>query len=227
MNDENHPESGNVIFFILMGIFLIALVTAALRYSSSGADNIDRETLVVNASRVRQYAQELERAAVMILSNGVSEVDIRFAHPDAPSDYGDIDTNPARQVFNPQGGGAEYRQPPGGVNDGSVWEFTGQSHLPEVGGANADLIAVLPNVTQEFCDAINEMNNIDTIPADTGVAPADCVYGGTAARFDDSTQYLAVPNTTNEASFTVKPAMEACVSCSAGGLHFYHVLHAR
>ncbi|MCB9988168.1 MAG: hypothetical protein H6868_02405 [Rhodospirillales bacterium] len=224
-NDGSDPESGNVIFFILLAIVLIGLVTAALRSGGDEGSNIDRENLVIKTTQVRQYAGELERAVVFVMQNGISEVDIRFAHPDAPSDYGDITVNPTNQVFGRTGGGAEYRQPPSGLNDGSNWEFYGGTHMPDVGSSRAELIAVMPNVTQEFCDKINEMDGYDSAvqPTDGGT----CLYSGTSGRFGDATQFSGAPNTTTEATFTVKPAMQGCVECADNSLHFFHVLMAR
>jgi hypothetical protein len=226
---KHHSESGNAVFFILLGIVLIGLVTAAIRSGGDGNSNIDREETLVNASRVKQYASELERAVVFILTSGTSEEDIRFAHGDAPSDYGNINTNPQMQVFHPQGGGAEYKMAPEGINDGSPWEFYGHTNLPEVGSDQAELIAVLPNVTDTFCRQINKMDGYDpaTTPTDTGAGADNCLNSGALHRFNDTAQYTTIPNTADDTTFSVKPAMEGCVKCSAGGNHFFHVLHVR
>lgn len=230
-------QSGNVFFMILAAIVLIGLLTAAIRSTSQpGGSNIDSETTALNVSRVRQYATELEHAVQLVIANGVSESDIRFAHPDASSDYGDITSTPTRQIFDPAGGAAEYRAPPANVNDGSAWEFYGGTALPDVGSDRADLIAVLPDVDAAFCAKVNEINGYDTAtqPQDTGgsaasgSSPGDCLNGGAAARFSDTEQFYATPNTTDEASFTHKPATEGCALCALDGkYHFFHVLMAR
>lgn len=226
-----NPESGNVIFFILIAVILIGLITAALRGSGIGDATIDPEQLTVNASQVKQYAAELENAAVIILTNGASEQDIRFSHPDAPADYGnDYNVTPEKQVFSPKGGGAEYRDPPAGVqNAAAPWEFFGHTAAPGAGGDRAELIAVLPDVTQAFCDKINQMDGFATTPTDSGAGQDACVYGGNALRFDGGTLYNDVTtNTMDAGSFSVTPALEACVLCAADGKrHFYHVLHVR
>jgi len=219
-------ESGNVLFYILIGIVLIALVTVALKRGGDEGSNIDSEQTVIAASQVKQYASELERGVDIILHNGISESDVRFAHPQASSDYGDITSIPTRQVFDRQGGGVEYRS--GGTssaNDGSGWEFYATTTLPQVGSANRpDLIAVLPNVTSAVCQRINAMDGYgSTQPADT----VTCLYTGAAGRFAGVYDDVGVPNTTDEATFSVKPAMEACIVCDDGKFHFYHVLIAR
>lgn len=224
-------ESGNVILFILIAVVLIGLVTAAMRSTGFGDATIDPEQLTVNVTRVKQYASELENAVVIILTNGASEEDIRFAHPDAPADYGNnYNVTPAAQAFSPKGGGAEYRTAPAGIqNTAAPWEFFGHTAIPGAGGSRAELVAVLPDVTQAFCDKINSMNGQTATPTDSGGAQTACVYGGDPLRFDGGTLYDdTTTNTTDAGSFTVVPAMEACVSCAVDGkLYFYRVLHAR
>ncbi|MCB9982782.1 MAG: hypothetical protein H6861_03775 [Rhodospirillales bacterium] len=249
---EQNSEHGNVLFIILLAIVLIGALTAAIQSSNrSEGSNIDAETLVIRASEVQRYASELERAVTYIMHNGKSESDIRFAHPDAHSDYGDLsaDADPSDQVFHGDGGAASYRAPPSGINDGSAWEFYGGTHIPGMGTTSrAELIAVLPNVTQDFCDRINTLNGQPLItpdppgpPEDTGAAtasgldPGNCLAIGALGRFDNAQQFYSIINSVDEASFTqdpntggVRPAPQACVKCAVGSAyHFYHVLLAR
>ena len=219
-----HAESGNVLFYILLAVILIGLVTAALRMTGQAGANIDAEQASLAASQVRQYASELERGVTFILQNGASENDLRFAYPSAPAAYGDITDNPARQVFGRTGGGVQYRSAPSGASAAGAWEFYASTHAAQVGSpARADLMAVLPGVTPAVCARLNAMNGDGAVqPTDSGT----CLYSGTSGRFagvfGDGT-----PNTTDEASFTAKPATEACVRCDDGTLNFYHVLMAR
>lgn len=229
---------------ILIAVVLIGLLTAVI-FSTSNTENatIDDETLTIRASEVQRYAAEIERAVMYIASNGKSEADIRFAHPDAPSDYGDLsaDADKSDQVFHGNGGGAQYKTPPDGINDGSSWEFYGGTALPGVGSAKADLIAVLPNVTTQFCARINKLAGQSGTPADTGGALAsgasagNCLNMGSAGRFGSTYTFYATPNTTDTTTFEQdpetsgpRPALEGCVRCSADGKdHFFHVLMAR
>lgn len=215
-------ESGNMIFFILLAIVLVGLVTAALRSGGIEGANIDREDMVIKASQVRQNAGELERAVALIIQNGISETDISFAPNDASalSDYGTYNANPRAEVFNPKGGGAIWRQPPSGVNDGSHWEFYGDTAAPGMGSQEADLIAVLPNVTAAFCAEINSING-QSAP-DSG---STCIYPGT--RFVPATRpFSTSPNTMDAPTFANGRGPEACVTCGTD-LHFYHVLMSR
>lgn len=222
-------QSGNVIVFILMAVVLIGVVTAAIRSGGSERANIDQETLIIRVAEARQHASEYERAVAFLLQNGISENAIRFAHGDAPSDYGVITASPETQVFSRAGGGAAYRQPPAGVQSAPApWEFYGATALPQSGSERAELIAVLPNVTQAFCTEINKGSN----PGGT-VIPVDdstCINGGSAVRFTSSTQFNdSSPNTiSGSASFTSLPAAQGCVICSGDNTYnFFHTLMSR
>lgn len=219
-------ESGNIIFIILLAIVLIGLVTAALRSGGLESAGIDREDLSIKVSQTRQNAAEIERAVAFVLNNGISEVDISFAHPDAPSDYGTYGTNPSAEVFNPQGGAAAWREAPSGISFSSAghWEFYGATALPGAGTDKADLVAVLPDVSESFCGQINQIN------AQTSAQPSDsgtCVNGGSGDRFKGATPFSATPNTMDAATFSVTPAMEACVVCGDGKYYYYHALLVR
>ena len=237
---QKSTENGNILFIVLIAVVLIGLLTAAIQSgNNSETSNIDSETTAIRATEVQRYASELERAINFIVRNEVSENDIRFAHADAHSDYGDLsaDADPTDQVFHRLGGGAEYRAPPQGVNNGDAWEFHGTTALPNVGSSAADLIAVLPNVTQEFCQRINAVNNqASDQPEDTGTASASastsgsCLNPGAVARFDNAVQFYATPNTVDATTFTTLPAKQACVQCTGitgSPYHFYHVIMSR
>jgi hypothetical protein len=218
-------ESGNIIFIILLAIVLIGLVTAALRSGGLESAGIDREDLTIKVAQVRQNAAEIERGVTFVLNNGISETDISFAHPDAPSDYGAYGANPAAEVFNPQGGAAAWRDAPSGIlfSSSGHWEFYGSTAIPGAGSDKADLIAVLPGVTKAFCAQINQINGQTSAqPSD----PAACVNGGSADRFNGA-PFAAVPNTMDVPTFTAVPALEACVECAGGDYHYYHTLLVR
>jgi hypothetical protein len=225
-HSSRSSESGNVIVFILMAVVLIGIVTVAIRSGGGERANIDAETLIIRAAETRQHASEFERAVAFLLQSGVSESAVRFAHADAPSDYGNINVDPQNQVFSRNGGGAAYRAPPPGVQGtAATWEFYGNTALPQVGSNRAELIAVLPNVTEAFCTEINKgSNNSQPIPDDD----ATCIHTGAAVRFSSSNLFNdSTPNTLN-GTFANLPATQGCVRCTGSGTYqFFHTLLAR
>lgn len=221
-----------MIFFVLLGIALLGLLTAALRNSGIEGSSIDQETVTISVTKLKDQANALERGVAFILQNGASESDIRFSHPDADADYGDITNSSAFQVFAREGGGVNYLPPPAGVNDGTPWHFYGHTDAPDVGSNAADLIAVLPNLNAQACAVINkQLNQTGTMLDDGGSAlSAGCVYGAAAMRFASNGKYSApAQNTMNEdpTSFSIKPATSGCVSCADGSRHYFRVLLAR
>jgi hypothetical protein len=245
IQNNRESQSGNVLLIILTAIVLIGILTAVIQgTSSSDGANIDREQLLLNTTKIRQYATELETAVTLILRDGHSESDIRFANPEN-NDYGDLsaDTDKSDQVFAAEGGAAEYRSPPAGIQTAAApWEFYGGTALPGVGTARPELVAVLPGVTQAFCNKINEMNGYDLAdadypPLDTGTATADssnaggCIHEGAAVRYDDTIQFYDPPdtpnNTTTESTIEITPALQGCLRCHDGTNHFFHVLLGR
>ncbi|MCB9990070.1 MAG: hypothetical protein H6867_01660 [Rhodospirillales bacterium] len=226
LSSGRSSESGNVFFFILLAVALIGMVTVAIR-DNGGGGNIDNETLVINASQVRQYVNDIERGITFIMQDGASESDIRFANT-VNADYGTITDTPTRQVFHELGGAAEYRLPLSTVSGATQWEFYGHTHMPGVGTGNAELIAVLPDVTPDFCRKINDMNGYDPATQPLDNTGSECVNAGAGFRFTSARQFTAAGSvdTTNEATFTVQPAMEGCVQCGTS-YHFFHVLMAR
>jgi len=229
LNDRQ--EKGSILLYILLGIVLLGGLTIALRSGGSGgARNIDTEDLILKSNQVQKYGAEFASAVNDLIANGISEADIRFAHPDAASDYGVITTNPPNQVFGKLGAKATYRTPPLGVNNGELWEFFGTTRIPQVGSDRAELIAVLPNVTESFCRTVNSQLGftIDTMPTDnTNGSTPDCVMGSSSNRFTGSFGDLS-PNRLDSVTFSRLPALQACVYCATGATYnYYYVLLAR
>lgn len=233
------PQSGNVLFIILIAIALIgALSMAIMGGDDNNSSDIDDETLLIRVSEVRRTITQIQNAVDIVMNHGYSQDDVRFSHASAAADYDSLsgDTDKTDQVFHRDGGAAAYPAVPADINDGSKYEFYGHTDAPNVGSDKADLILVLPNVTQQFCTAFNKANNLTTIPDDTGSTANSCVFANsTAARFSDSQQYYTTVNTMDDSTFpqnpatsSAYPANQACVKCQLdGNYHVYHVLIQR
>lgn len=181
---------------------------------------------------MQRYAAELERGVSYIMQNGYSESDIRFGSPASSVNYGLITNIPARQVFDPQGGAVEYKNPPSGINDGTQWQFYATTHIPDVGSNTAassksELLAVLPNVTEPFCNQINRNNNqtID-LSVDTDPAANGCI-NAPASPFTGTYVDGATANSPDPTKFSKKPPSEACIRCNGGTFNYYRVLLGR
>lgn len=231
MISNKTSERGSILVYILLGVVLLGVLTVALRNTGAGGSkDIDSEDMVLKAGQAQRYGSEITGAVNDLLANNISEADIRFAHDDAPTEYGNVDTNPQNQIFGKQGAKATYRKPPEGVNDGSPWEFFGTSRIPEVGSDRAELIAVLPHVSEKFCKVMNAQLGFDrsTKPTDSGTGSSpDCVMGTSSDRFT-GTFSDGAPNILEDVTFSRLPALQACVYCASGNSYnYYYVLLAR
>ena len=223
------PESGNIFVIIFIAIILIALLTVAVRGTSSGRNSISQEELKVQVAEVIRYGAELENGVHQVLQNGASETEIRFAHADAPAEYGVITTTPTFQVFSQSGGNATYRTAPANILESGTgqWEFYGTTNIPQVGSDKAELIAVLPHVTADFCAQINKDLGLTGQPNDntTGTTP-DCVQGAAINRFGAGAGFMSPANNLDSTTFSHLPATSACVTCGTD-YHYYQVLLTR
>lgn len=231
MTPNTTSQSGNVLIYILGAIFLLGILVVMVKGSGSGGANIDEETLILRVQEIQEYGNELEAAVGFIMQNGHSEVDIRFAHPDADSGYGDITDTPSRQVFSRNGGGATYREPPNGIQTTTTpWFFSGHNGADGVGttcvGAEcSDLVAMLNYVTKDFCVLLNEKNNIENAAGDP---PQDQGFVHIATPF---TAFVAGNRIQDQGTGYLFGKLEGCFEGdsgpAAGTYHYYRVLLAR
>jgi len=216
MNRPVSAQSGNILLYILIAIVLIGLITVALRSNGGMTENVDKESDASKATQLIRYAGELSQAVQIILSNGASEADVRFAIPGSvTAGYGDIATTPANQVFSSQGGKAVYRLPPAGVNDGTAWAFSAGRSMPQVGSDKADLTAILTNVTDSSCQAIDSQLGFSSVPT------AAC--GTVTSGFLGASDYSSSPIILSTAGFSLLPAPQACIKCTSPSRNLYIV----
>lgn len=228
MNRSASKISGNMLIYILGAVFLLGILIVLLKGNFQEGTGIDAEKVGLKVSEVQRYASELERGVNYVIRNGRSESDIRFAIPDSvTTEYGDITSEPDRQVFDPKGGGVEYAAPPVGVNDGTAWQFYATTHIKDLGtndssSSKAELLAVLPNVTQAFCSRVN-MQNQQTVNLNNSTMTSGCVYDA-GHEFDGT--YGIGTITLKDGEYSKSPAKEMCVNC-AGDYNYYRVLLTR
>ena len=223
MAKTSHPntQSGNIIFFVLLAVVLMAALSFTIMRGDGGSHSIDREKLIIYSTEVEQYGAELSQAIQIILESGKSESEVTFAHADAPAEYGDAGALPTdTQIFSISGGQAEYRLPKSDISTASNWEFYGNTSMPQVGSSRADLIAVLPFVTKEFCDLFNKRMGITSSPEDDHPT----CWKNPVQRFNGS--YSTPPIVPDNATFNLKPTLRACVFC-VNDYHIYITIYER
>lgn len=194
------------------------------------------ERLAIKVDQVLEYAQNVRSAVNFIYThNNISESDIRFAHPDLDSAYGDYTAlNSEQMVFDPSGGGIDYKPAPTGINDGTDWFFTGASCVSGVGTgigsctvSEMDIIAYLPNVTLDACIAINKKLGFN---APSGTPPQDNAssYDPTIRHFNGTfTSNWILRDFGDIVTGNIAGCYEGDDTPAGGTYHFYQVLLER
>lgn len=151
-------QSGNALWFILIAVVLMGLLTMVLSRGSSSVDqsgNVEQER--IKASQIMRYAKSIEAAVQQMMMNSCSENDISFKNTTdmAYTNANSPDGSPC-QVFQASGAGLEWR----GVSDKA---FNTGERLILTGGIRAfgvednnrqDLMALIP-VSRGLCLQIN------------------------------------------------------------------------
>ena len=223
-------QSGNILFMILIAIALLAALTYAMSGSMRGGGSITDDQLRIAVDKLLTQASDVKTGVNTIYAQGISESEISFAHPTLEG-YGTIGSDTLAEVFHEDGGGVSPPKISTGLNDGSQIEFYGHTRAPRIGvNGTADLLMVIPHVTENACRAINaRMGYAETapIPQDND-SDSLCVYTGISNRFSGSFDSVA-PNQMDGGTpdMTTLPAPFGCVTCGSSEYHIFYTLLAR
>lgn len=172
-------ETGNALWFILIGVVLLGVLTMVLSRSGSSVDQTaDIEQLRVASGQLLRYAQSVESTIHEMKLRGVSENDISFANAITATDYTNANcTTTDCLIFDVGGGGLTYRNFDT-LNGGDDWIFTGANNVGTTAGpigttadgTGNDLVMFLPNVSESLCIQINRdlgVGTAGTLPTET------------------------------------------------------------
>ena len=247
---RNDREDGNALWFILIAILLLGLLTSMMtRSGSSTNDTGSYEQLSIQANEILQYAKSIENGVQSLLARGCSENEISFeannnsgyTNPNSPTDN-------SCHVFEPEGAGLTYidANPKWLDNSQSAqpyyqeWRFTGKNCINDLGNENCstgtpkayELMTIIPWLNIDTCLSINQILNHNftaaTLPQDDTSFSINYFTGtfpATGNRIGDTTgiQYITGRN-----SFCFEAnSVEGVAGSEVGTYHFYHVLIAR
>lgn len=167
---DHQNESGNVLFYILIAVALIAALSFAVANSTRG--NIKQ----LNAERARLYATEIIEFANVIAS-AVSQIRLRGTDLSAlcfdHASWGASDYNHAgcgddlNKIFHPSGAGLTWTQAPSEAMDltatpDNLWHIYGDNEIENVGttcgaAACADLILIVDELQLVVCQQLNDL----------------------------------------------------------------------
>ena len=209
-------EHGNVLFIILMAIFLLALLT---RFISQGADQqadgMSRETRLLDINRLMSHASNIAATVGQMINNEVDPATISGVKP-GDAGYG---TAPHQaKIYHALGGGVQYI---GSIGSATNIRIATQQTVTGIGASNALTtgaeILLVAQVSSAMCADINsKILGSTTVPT-----MADANFSVFIA--DSAAQVIAAGQC---ASCVNVPAL--CVSnVSVNNWAYYSTLYAR
>ncbi len=239
-------SAGNVLWFILLGIFLLGILTMALSRSGSSVDQSgDFEHNRIQISEILRWAKGIEQAVRTMQDHGVSENLLGF---DGIPGHANADcADDSCKIFKGAGGAQNYKAAREDWLDPSqsAKPLYGQWFVPanvcadgvppdagtcesDGSGSTEDLVLILPWVRADLCRQLNTdlgiTNPGGNPPVETGNA-----WGVGNASFAGS---FSDGEKIDDAGGVLKGKRSGCFAGKAGsvpdgGYHFYQILLAR
>jgi len=237
---EKYDQAGNALLIVLIGIALFAALMFFLSRDKS-SDSGSAENAAMYAQQITSYAEKIHGAVQsVLLQNNCLATQVSFENSTAAG-Y----TNGANalcKIFDTNGGGMTYQVPPVQAVDNAAataassalagsYYFEGNACVLNAGtgpatangaacsSGNAEILFVMPFVTQAVCAQINQITtNSTTIPT----VSADAFNGGKFTGTFAGTYTITTSGTTYPSA-----CFQSSGSAPGTGYHFYAVLSAR
>lgn len=226
-------ESGNVMFYILIAIALLAALSFAISQSGRGSiQNVSNDKLRLLAGEILDYSDNVKKAVQILRLRGVSFGTLDFADPAIPAyDNPDCTTDDCA-IFNAAGGGIVYKRASiDALVSASDWVFAASNEVKEIGttggaAANADLLMILQPVKKDLCVILNTLLGVSNNGA--GGDPPEDLEIDLATPFTGGDSYSKSVGDEGGATDLGPGHMAACFKDLASGNYtFYQVLLPR
>ena len=233
---QNRPrERGNVLFYILIAVGLLAALSYAVSQSSRGsASQLSQEKARLFASEMIEYANVVASSTGQLRLRGVSDTALCYNHDSwGASNYDHAGCSDMRNhIFSLEGGGVTWANAPSEAMDTSaspdnLWHFYADNAVQNIGvtcaaASCADLIMVADEIDVNVCKQLNTLLGVSN---PSGNPPTESAMGTT--RFIGV--YGAAETIGDEAgSANLSGQKAGCFTNTATGKYtFYKVLIAR
>lgn len=177
---HTNSQSGNVLFYILIAVALLAALTFAVAQSGRGsAKQISAERARLFASEIIDYSNVISSAVSQLTLRGVDDTELCFDHPNwGASDYDHAGcTDDFNKIFDINGAGISWSEAPSEAMDASatpdnLWHIYGDNEIEDIGttcaGAGcSDLVLYLDELQLGVCQQLNDLLGI----TDSSTAP--------------------------------------------------------
>ena len=172
-------ESGNVFVYIMLAVALLAGLSFAV--SQGGrvtSTQLTQDTRNLIATEIISYSDTVAKAVTQLRLRGTQITELSFANEFLSSgSYGNYNTDPSNEIFNPSGGAVIYQRPPASATTTGTeeWNFLSNNEIEQVGttcgaASCSDIVMALFNVSVSVC---TEINNLLSVPNPSNAPPQD------------------------------------------------------
>lgn len=173
-------ERGNVLFLILIAVFLFAALSYTITQSGRGGVTIDLETDRIYSSRIIQYSAMIRSIVTRMVLSGTLADTVDFTTGTGTT-----------KVFDAMGGGATLVSPPIEAGNATSWIFqdvrtpTEYYYVKGVGTDvtnGAEVLAVLEDITLGVCSQL--LSGLGAASVTPIAADVQVVWGAGGNDFD-------------------------------------------
>ncbi len=189
-------ERGNVIFYVLIAVVLLAALSFAVAQSGRGnVKEISDNQARLLATELIEYSNTAGAAVSQLRLRGVKDSELCFDDPGWAIDYDHAGcaADDANKVFHISGAGVIWNEAVGEAMDSSatpdnLWHFYGDNEIQDVGttcaaAGCADLLIVVDELSLAVCIKLNDLlgvNNPGAVPP-TDLGLGETLYKGSFA----------------------------------------------
>jgi hypothetical protein len=232
---EKNPrrgESGNMLFYILAAVVLLAALCYAVAQGGNGSfDSMTENKTHLTATGLIDYGDSVGKAVQRLRLRGSAVSALSFANPALPdASYGTYGDAPDSEIFNPAGGALIYKRAATEATTTGTEDylFLSGNAIKDIGTtcteeSCAELVMALPNVQEPVCVELNRM---------LGVGPAGAEPPSDTS-FDDESTFKGAFETTPKVIGNTAPSAalrgrsEGCLAIGASNYLYYKVLLTR
>ncbi len=223
---SRQAESGNVFFYIFLGIALLAALSYAVANGGRATvQNLSDDRLNLVAAEVISYGDTVTKTVSQLRLRGTQLTELSFANAFlSTGEYGTYNNDPSNEVFNPSGGAVVYTDPPSDAVTAVVdWQFLANNEVELIGttpndASGSDLIMALPSVRQNVCIKINELLGVSN-PA--GAPPTDGDIDEDN-KFEPGATPFGYDETVGDEDSALEGQREACFEETGDGEYVYY-----